>query len=453
MKPELYDYDIFPKVFPVGKEVEITVKPQGYHANFPNSCIVSVHSLDGGTPKAEFNKDNRTDYKLVPDADGCLRFKYTASHECEYYVRFFNEGEERRFLQLSVYALDEDLACRTPFRGDLHMHTRRSDGKQDPAIVVANYRKTGYDFIVITDHGRYYPSLDAIKAYADVDTAITILPGEEVHLPLTDVHIVNAGGKFSVNGMVNTSSNYNDTNGELDRRRFDESVTPPDILDMTAYEAEIKKVEDTITDCPDGVDKRSYAVCCWAFDKIREGEGLAIFAHPYWLADMWQIREAFTYYMMKNHPFDAFEVLGGESYYQQNGFQTALYYEEYLRGRVHPIVGSTDSHNSTEHNRNGHICSTIVFADKNERESLLTAIKDKYSVAVDTISKEYRLVGPFRLQKYASFLWENYFPVHDRAAVLDGEMMRQYFLGEASAEDVKLLADKSKALFDKYFVR
>ena len=154
--------------------------------------------------------------------------------------------------------------------------------------------------------------------------------------------------------------------------------------------------------------------------------------------------------MMEKHPFDAFEVLGGENYYEQNGFQTALYYEEYGKGRVHPIVGSTDTHGSTEHNRNADICSTIVFAEKNERTEIVKAIKDRYSVAVDSISKEYRLVGEFRFQKYASFLMENYFPVHDRAAAVDGEIMRRYYLGDESGETLSCFADKAEALIKKY---
>ena len=34
MVMELHDYDIFPKVFPVGKAVEITIKPLGRHVVF-----------------------------------------------------------------------------------------------------------------------------------------------------------------------------------------------------------------------------------------------------------------------------------------------------------------------------------------------------------------------------------------------------------------------------------
>ena len=34
MKRELINYDIFPKVIPVGKEVTVTIKPMGGHAAF-----------------------------------------------------------------------------------------------------------------------------------------------------------------------------------------------------------------------------------------------------------------------------------------------------------------------------------------------------------------------------------------------------------------------------------
>ena len=98
------------------------------------------------------------------------------------------------------------MAGRLPFRGDLHMHTCRSDGKEGPATVAANYRAKGYDFTVISDHHRYYPSLEAIEAYGDL-CDLAIIPGEEVHLPFNDVHYVNFGGTFSINALVTPSKN------------------------------------------------------------------------------------------------------------------------------------------------------------------------------------------------------------------------------------------------------
>lgn len=445
MKIELHDYDIFPKVFPVGVNAEITVKPQGVHSNFSGEYKIMVLRIDSGSIVHEFSAWNHTDYYVSPCEDGFLRFTYIAEKEGELAVRIYKKGSDSCLVQLNLYTLEADLAARIPLRGDLHVHTCRSaDAHSDPAIVCADYRMKGYDFIVITDHGQYYPSLEAIRAYKDVETGLNILPGEEVHLPQTDVHIVNAGGLFSINALA--------YGGDINERRYDESVIPPDILTEEQYNRELDKIDATLVDVPPDVNKRWYTVCVWAFDKIREAGGLGIFAHPFWIEDMYNVPEALTRYMLAKKPFDAFEVLGGECYYHQNGLQTAMYYDEYKRGNVLPIVGSTDSHNSTENNRKSAICSTIVFAHKNERADLLQSIRDKYSVAVDTISAEYRLVGEYRLQKYACYLMENYYPLHDRSAYSSGEIMRKYYLGDADASAVETTAALGKKVFDKYFM-
>ena len=444
-------FDIFPLVFPVGTNAHFTIRALGTRQTLQGEYTITIHRVDSASAREPFNAKNRTDIPCQTDENGTLQFDYTADTECEYYVRIYRGNE--RITQLQIYALDEDLACRYPLRGDLHVHTTRSDGREMPAIVCANYRRKGYDFIVITDHDRYYPSLEAIAAYNGVHTALNILPGEEVHLPGTNVHIVNAGGLFSVNGLLPMKENYLETNGELSKRRFDDSVTPPNVLKMEDFWQQIADIESTLN-VPEGVDATSYAVCLWIFEKICEAKGLGIFAHPYWIQDLWQIPEKFTRYMLENHPFDAFEVLGGENYFQQNGYQTALYYDEYRYGRVHPIVGSTDSHSSCSSNRNWDICSTILFAKTNTREDILQAVKDKYSVAVDTISKEYRLVGEFRLQKYACFLMENYFPIHDKQAAIDGELTYRYAIGNATKEELELIASRAEKLMQQYiFIR
>ena len=448
MKSELYDYDIFPMVFPRGESIDFTIKPMGEHSVFSGDYKVVISRVVSGSVWQALSQDNHVDIPCTADENGALHFTFSATHECEHRVRVFRG--ESLVVQLAVYALEADLASRYPLRGDFHMHTYYSDGKGSPAFVCANYRKRGYDFIVVTDHHRYYPSLEAINAYRGLNIPLCILPGEEVHIPENDVHIVNAGGLFSVNGLFKDLPNYTDTNGSPDKRRFDETVELPDLIVPEQYESEIAEIEASLGELPEGVYGRWYAICKWAFDKIRLAGGLGIFAHPYWLVDMWHINEPFTRYMMKNHPFDAFEVLGGENYYMQNGIQTALYYDEYREGRVHPIVGSTDSHDSTEHNCNAAICSTIVFAEKNERVAILQAVRDRYSVAVDTISAEYRLVGEYRLQKYACFLMENYFPTHDRQAAIDGELMVQYVAGNATAEEVNLISARADKLMKKY---
>lgn len=445
------DFDIFPLVFSVEENVLLTVQSKTENKKLEGDITVTLHDANAGSPTDEFSSWNTTKIKCVATG-GSVQFNYSAKREGEYFVRLYKNNE--RIAQLRVYALEKDLACRYPLRGDFHVHTTGSDGRESPQIVCANYRKIGYDFIVITDHGKYYPSLSAIEFYSGVNLPINILPGEEVHMPGTPVHIVNAGGLFSVNGLLPVKENYTETGGAISKRRLDESVCPPDVLDMEEYWRQIDQIEKSLktgdNPIPSTVNAKSYATCLWAFDKIKTAQGLGIFCHPYWIENLYQIPEDFTRYMLENHPFDAFEVLGGENYYGQNGLQTAMYYDEYRYGRVHPIVGSTDSHGSTPANRNYDICSTIVFAKANERVEILNAVKERFSVAVDTISKEYRLVGEYRLQKYASFLMETYFAIHDEQALKDGELMLQYALGKDVSSKLATVAKKAEILRDKY---
>ena len=200
-------------------------------------------------------------------------------------------------------------------------------------------------------------------------------------------------------------------------------------------------------------ERLSFAVLEWIYEHMQKNGGLGIFPHPYWISDMMQVPEDYTYYIYQKAPFDAFEALGGENYFCHNGFQSTLYYEMKAKGFDRAVVGSTDSHNSIdEQNRNALICSTIVFAPENTDRALIDSIKAKYSVAVDTISKEYRLVGDFRLMKYACFLMEHYYPLHDLVCATEGYYMNRYIAGDANAAAV-LAAMKGQvpAMIHKYF--
>lgn len=73
-------------------------------------------------------------------------------------------------------------------------------------------------------------------------------------------------------------------------------------------------------------------------------------------------------------------------------------------------------------------------------------------MAVDTKQPEFRLVGEFRLQRYATFLLENYFPLHDRQAAMDGEMLCQYVHGNATAEEVNGVSSRAEKLMNKYIL-
>ncbi len=454
----LHNYDIYPKVFPENKEIEICIKPLGKHVEFSKDADyrIVVCPFFTGVPHNYPELENFVEIKPALGDDGILRFTHAFKDEQEHYIRLYddNEDDPEKIFQLSVYSLKEDLVGRYPFKGDLHMHTCRSDGKQSPAIVSSYYRKYGYDFFAITDHRRYYPALEAMDAFKDVPIEFRILPGEEVHLPRVgcynnDVHIVNFGGKYSVNALISDSA-HNLEVGTSESLRSYEGKECPEIITPEQYKDEVLALAETL-DIPDGVPKFSYASCVWIFNHIKNAEGLGIFAHPYWISNVIQVPEVLTDYLLETKPFDAFEVLGGELNYEQNGFQTQKYYEDRAKGRNYPIVGSTDSH-SCFNNDKALCASTIIFSPENEREALIDSVKKFYSVAIDSISTEFRIVGDFRLSKYACFLMQNYFPLHDDLCYEEGRLMKDYACGDADAgETLKFISGRMAKQRRKYF--
>ena len=454
----LNNYDVFPLVMNAGEETQIHIRPLGGRREFEPGRIytLTICALDTGFPRDYPVQASFEESDIVCNEEGGFTVKHTFPTEQMYFLRFSTEG--RKINQFPVYAVDGDLRNMYPFTGDLHMHTNLSDGHEIPEVVAANYRRHGYDFFAITDHGRYYPSLRAIEYYKNTAMEFVIVPGEEVHLPdvhgrSNDVHIVNFGGEFSVNALVE-GAHTEEAGRDLSKRAIREN----DVPDIMTREEYADKMEALVAaaNIPAHLDPVPPVVCKWIFDTIRSANGLGIFAHPNWISDVYQVPEALTDYMFETRPFDAFEVLGGESYYEHNGTQTARYYEECAKGHKVPIVGSTDSHCSYSSNRNAFICSTMVFAPVCERTEIISAIKNYRSVAIDTISEEFRIVGDRRLQKYACFLLKNFFPLHDELASEEGRLMKEYATGtpEEKQEALRVMAaisGRMRRQREKYF--
>ena len=450
MKQELYNFDIFPKVFLCDREQTVSVQPLGDHAAavLGSVCVIEIRKVDRDNYQHYPEISDRVCMEKAVDDDGILRFSAMFRGEGEYFIWLSDTQNPDKKVRLSVYALEADMAHRLPYRGDLHVHSCRSDGKEAPTTVVANYRGHGYDFMAMTDHHRYYPSLDVMQTWAGL-TDLTLVPGEEVHLPLNNVHYVNFGGSYSINALVSPSRNEERGGTDLAFRSLNGNA--PEIISREQFEEMIRERAKNVPLEHESL-RISFAVLEWTYEHMQANGGLGIFPHPYWQCPVMQIPESYTRFIYEQKPFDAFEVLGGEGYYAHNGFQTGLYYEMKAKGFDWPVVGSTDTHGSTEHNPHALLCSTIVFAKENTREALIEAVKEKYSIAVDTNRCDYRLVGDFRLMKYASFLMENYFPLHDMACRAEGYYMNRTLAGDAQAKTI-LAAMKGQipAMQNKYF--
>ncbi|MBQ4244175.1 MAG: hypothetical protein II702_04595 [Clostridia bacterium] len=455
----LLNYDVFPKVLIKNKKAKITVRPLGARPVFEKGKTYKmlVCALEQGKPYDYPASGDFKELSLTCNDEGGFEFEHTFTSEQMYFLRFLND-EGRRIVQLPVYCVDEDLNGRYPLRGDLHMHTIRSDGSQCPAVVCANYRKHGLDFMVVSDHNRYYPSLEAIEFYKNVPNGLTIVPGEEVHMPPvhgqeSDFHTVNFGGEYSINALTDGPQTEEKGTDKKYRSLYGEC---PDFIPLAEWEDKMEALAKEYTDLPADLDPVPVAVFKWIYDEIRKANGLGIFPHPTWISDVYHVPTAFWNYVTEKGWFDAFEVLGGENYYEQNGLQTLKYYDDRANGMNYPVVGSTDSHSSNPQNRNAFICSTMVFSPENERKALISSIKQRYSVAIDTIDENFRLVGDLRLCKYTTFLLKYYFPLHDDLCREEGRLMKQYATGTAAEKEealkvLALIGDRVQKHREKYF--
>lgn len=112
------------------------------------------------------------------------------------------------------------------YKGNLHVHTTRSDGKKTPEDCIALYKQNGYDFLAITDHFRFFPDADKY-----CDETFTVLNGCELNFdsapPNKSHHILCIEPENEV--------------------KFDRNMTPNE-----------------------------------ATKKIVESGGLSVLAHPYW---------------------------------------------------------------------------------------------------------------------------------------------------------------------------
>ena len=453
---DLHNYDIYTKVFALAKPCKITIKPMGRHAAFKPDTTYTVHlyGLLGGAKYFLDPPQNISSHKVKPDENGNLVFENIFEKEQEYYVRVFDDTVEQcsnfnKLLQLSVYAVEDDLVGRYPLTGDLHMHSTGSDGKEAAEIVAANYRKLGYDFLAITDHYRYSSSIETINMYKGINTDYLIVPGEELHMPGNYVHVVNFGGDYSVAALVERHEGYMEHFDDTEKLKA-LGISQPKQLTKDEYYTQVNEIIAS-ENIPEGVEAFPYASTKWACNEVRKANGLSIYCHPYWLSDLYNVPESLHDYITSKQPFDAYEVLGGMVKFSENGLQASHYYEDKIKGHNYPIVGSTDSHGSV-HNPEGRAAKTIVFAHKNEAKEIIDSVKKFYTVAVDTISKEARFVGDYRLVKYASFLYEHYFPLHDELCFEEGRLMREYCCDSENAKErLNNIGRQITELHKKYF--
>jgi hypothetical protein len=450
MKTELEDYDIFPKVFRAGKKGRINVRPLGDHGAFPPDAEYSVRVV----PMGEINaNDVAHPYPPCEYAvrDGVFQVDYTFGAEGQYVlVISWNDADfwtrpRSREVKLRVYALEEDLFDLRPYRGDMHVHSNRSDGREAPVIVAANYRKAGFDFLALTDHMQYEPSLEAIAAFRDSGCDLRLFPGEEVHaektkpmdwLPGSGVgnnsHYVNFGGDFSVNAVFRE--------------------------DPERYRRERKAIEDEVRPgLPPGINAAEYSSALWVIREIHRAGGLAIMAHPCWIDnDAYHIRADMYRFLLEHFPFDALELTCGQTR-EENQMQVSLWQQMREEGHAVNIVGSSDSH-GTVNSDWFNLSKMVVLASSCERDPIIEAVRSGMTIVLEQYAGEPlpRLYGRHRPLAFVLFLLDEFFPLHDELCFEEGRLMKDYAVGDGetrakAGKALKAMSGRCEALFGKYW--
>lgn len=421
----LSQIDIYPKVVAVGRGVRLTLRSLDPDLLTSDSYRLDVWAINGDPYRVTFPN---VPYIRLPGPCVGLSFELTFPDEQEYQLRLYDAQGKCAFIT-SVYALEDDMLRLHPLVGDFHVHTLFSDGSEGPAFVAAKYREAGFDFVAITDHRRYEPSLRAIAAYSDLDLPFHIYPGEEVHAPGTYIHIVNFGSDHSVSAISladKTLGGWRDKSGD------------------PTWLAEVEKLAAQLTELPDGVPAHTVASAMLVSREVRRGGGLCIFAHPHWRQKVHNVPDVVSEYLLRSGVFDAFELIGGQSW-QENQSQLMMFEHMSRNGVDIPIVGNSDSHGTLEKRVGGANWPyrmfteerTVVLAEENSRDAIVSAVRAGRTTAIQIFEGQYPQIcgGSYRVKQYVLFLLENYYPLRDRLYAEEGRLMIEYIAGTPGARE------------------
>lgn len=375
--------EVYPKVFIAEKEQTVYVKTSQSGELFIKIQPMEIYGIKH-TPK--YRIDEETRYPFVPlklERKGVYSIRFTFFGEQRYDVQIKSGGEV--IYKTHLYSVHEDAAGLDVFKGDTHLHSCRSDGEGTPFEVGCAYRAAGYDFIAITDHHRFFPSIEGKEAFESLTNTFRVFRGEEVHNhDMGYFHIINFDGEFSVNDIVEEQEEY--------------------------VEKEVENILST-TDFPAYVaDKYDCAYRMFIAREIRRGGGVAIMAHPYWdCFGEYNMQEPNIRYLWEKGAFDALEVLAGCDWTDYgNNLQVALWTDLKSQGIKIPVVGASDAHSTVAADSLFNKQYSLVFAENSD--GIKDAIKADRSVAVLAKKDWYFTFGAFRWAKYARFLLEEYFP-------------------------------------------
>lgn len=429
MNKHIFNYAVYPSVVPANRTSEIIIHPLGENTKFIEGLSYTVELRGVETFCTDYADLPLTWYNVKPNENGDLVIRHHFEGEQRHAIKLIRPQEDldatpykhitgrgRRHenvsAELYVYSLNEDLYGMRCFKGEAHCHTYESDGVQDVAHTVGNYRSTGYDFLAITDHYLTMSSEKAKRLFDSAPVDMTLFLGEETHVPTEQIHVVHLGGRESINTYYRN--------------------------DPEKAHSEMERIMDELNHLPDNVNKKDYAWRVWIARKAKEFGGLSILTHPHWIwFDTYFMASAITKQLLADGIYDALDITD-----QEADTTYALWAEMQALGRCIPVVGCTDSHYTDANNPHRPACGgyTIAFAPDRSEQSIMDAIRSGRTVAVNATGDPERIQGPYRYVKFARFLLDNYYPVYRRLCHGQGVIMSEHPVdGDFDPETKQLL--------------
>jgi predicted metal-dependent phosphoesterase TrpH len=398
-----FSYEVFPKVVSHGSETEISVRGLFPESSFAISTQYKVRL------SSKVNKGDQQEFEVKPNEE-TVRFSPRFDTKGEYEFDIFSPDiRHRPILTGHIFAIDEEIMGYKPFKGDMHIHTFYSDGKQSPIYMAAKGKSLGLDFLSITDHHKYHSSLEAIREANKIGLDMLIVRGEEISSREACGHVVSLNANSSV-------ADYRD--------------------DSTRYDAEVARIAEEFrnTELVDGLTPEHYAHAVWTIRKVRDFGGFAVIAHPYWVSSgRFDLDRRVYEQLLNDQLYDAIELFGDVEF-EDNMLSLVRYAAELHSGKTPPIIGNSDTHRADRHTYGGYW--TMVFADELTTDSILSAISDGRSVACQRCPGNGLIAfGPFHLVEYTYFLHREFFPIHDRICEIQGMLFLRMLEGKKIPHD------------------
>jgi hypothetical protein len=427
------DYDVFPKVLSLGTETTVSIRgPREEFCGRHEDKVFGQGESYGLKIFSKVDHSDEIDVDLKAVDHGVLKFKVRLNTRGQYSIHISKKGEEDKVLcEERVFAVEPEMMGLRPYKGDLHIHTNYSDGQESPVHVAIKARDLGMDFIAITDHDRYFPSIEAIDRAKGIGMDLLIFPGEEISVAEpsgSGAHIVSLCASEHVKG------------------RF-----APDRESVEEYEKEIEGIISNdlrSKELVEGLVREKYAHVFWAIKKTREFGGYVLLAHPYWEypKDKYHLDRLVFEQLIADQLFDFVEIS------INTDLSAAKCYHEASRGKNIIPICTSDAH---RFERRFGKYYTIVFAEKPDKEHIFKALFDSKCVAVGHHPGDYAgLFGSPGLVEYADFLMQEFFPVHDRICHLESELYMRILEGADGCQQV--LDDLKKelgGLYEKYWAQ